>query len=253
MSIYLLKIDINDLEVQKYQVEDLICEEQEQNDTLNKELLDKDQLVKSLKTKEQKLKSELKKKESAKQLLNNKIETIIKEQIAVSKKKSRSYTNTKSKASNSKKRDSYLKSPDYSDSGSAFAKKKGKIPSPVNSGVIISKFGKQRHPVFEEVFSYNNGIDIKTAYASKVKAVHKGTVISIFAVPGNGNAVMLKHGDYYTTYSNLNSVNVKRGETVNAGQSLGVVGKDMNSKHYILHFELWHGKNKENPELWLYK
>jgi murein DD-endopeptidase MepM/ murein hydrolase activator NlpD len=75
--------------------------------------------------------------------------------------------------------------------------------------------------------------------------------VSVFAVPGNGNAVMLKHGDYYSTYSNLEQVSVKRGDNVKSAAQLGTVGKDSNTGNYLLHFEIWEGKNKENPEDWL--
>jgi murein DD-endopeptidase MepM/ murein hydrolase activator NlpD len=62
---------------------------------------------------------------------------------------------------------------------------------------------------------------------------------------------MLKHGDYYSTYSNLEQVNVKRGDNVKSAAQLGTVGKDSNTGNYLLHFEIWEGKNKENPEDWL--
>src|SRR5690606_18500375 len=118
-------------------------------------------------------------------------------------------------------------------------------------GVIVGKFGKQQHPIFDQVFTHNNGIDIRCSANASVKAIHAGTVVSVFSIPGSGNAVMLKHGNYYTTYSNLGSVVVKRGEEVNSGAKIGTVAKDSNSGSYLLHFELWNGKTKENPEHWL--
>jgi murein DD-endopeptidase MepM/ murein hydrolase activator NlpD len=73
----------------------------------------------------------------------------------------------------------------------------------------------------------------------------------VFTVPGNGNAVMLKHGEFYSTYSNLETVSVRRGDNLKTGAQLGTVGKDMNTGNYLLHFEIWEGKNKEDPEDWL--
>jgi murein DD-endopeptidase MepM/ murein hydrolase activator NlpD len=62
---------------------------------------------------------------------------------------------------------------------------------------------------------------------------------------------MLKHGEYYSAYSNLESVSVKRGDKLKSGAQLGIVGKDSNTGSYLLHFEIWEGKNKEDPEDWL--
>ena len=122
---------------------------------------------------------------------------------------------------------------------------------PVYKGRIVGHYGRQAHPVFEQVITENNGVDIKTTANASVKAVHAGEVVSVFTIPGYNKAVMLKHGDYYTTYSNLGQVSVKRGQKVQGKQKLGVVSKDAKTGNYILHFELWKGKNKENPSHWL--
>ena len=102
-----------------------------------------------------------------------------------------------------------------------------------------------------QVFTNNNGIDIRTSAESSVRAVHRGVIVGIFEVPGGGNAIMLKHGNYYTVYSNLSSITAKSGQEVENGVKLGTVGKEPKSGEYILHFELWNGRTKENPELWL--
>ncbi len=248
------KTEIGLLQSQRIEKSALLGEEIDQTGTLNKELSEKDKMIRNLKSKESQLRKELAAKEDSKRQLNNKIEGIIRDQIAASKSDSRQYNNSKSKKPNettSSKSGKYIPSePDKGDETS-FAGRKGRLSSPVSGGVIVSKFGKQQHPVFEQVFTHNNGIDLRTAANATVKAVHKGTVVSVFAVPGNGNAVMIKHGLYYTTYSNLSNVNVKRGDELATGAILGNVGKDINTGNYLLHFELWNGKNKENPEIWL--
>jgi murein hydrolase activator len=249
------KLEVQDLEVNRAEKSRLLEEEMEQSGTINKELEEKNKIVRSLKSKENELKKELNKQEKSKKQLNNKIEQLIKDEIAASKSRSRSYENSKknnSKSSNPQK-DKFISTPDYSNSGGSFAAKKGSLPAPVSNGVIVSKFGKQQHPLFDQVFTYNNGIDIRAGSSALVKAVHQGTVVSVFSVPGNGNAVMLKHGSFYTTYSNLDKVSVKRGDEVKGGQQLGNLAKDSDSGNYLLHFELWNAKNKENPELWLRK
>ncbi len=214
---------------------------------LSDELEKQEKQFNELRSKETKLKKELAAQEESKRKLNLKIEQLIKEQIAASKNSSRAYESAKKNkqpAALNKLESS------YSDSGSSFAAKKGQLPKPIK-GNIVSGFGKHRHPIFEQIFTYNNGIDIKASSATAVRAVHDGVVVSVFTVPGNGNAVMLKHGEFYSTYSNLETVHVKRGDKIKSGAQLGIVGRDSNSADYILHFEIWEGKNKEDPEDWL--
>jgi septal ring factor EnvC (AmiA/AmiB activator) len=218
----------------------------EQGGSLNDELEKQEKQFRELNSKEKKLKKELAVQEDSKRKLNLKIEQLIKEQIASSKSNSRSYESAK----NRKNFTGVYISNDNTETGGSFASKKGKLPKPLK-GAIVSGFGKQQHPIFEQVFTYNNGIDIKASSALAVRAVHDGSVVSVFAVPGNGNAVMLKHGEYYSAYSNLESVSVKRGDKLKSGAQLGIVGKDSNTGSYLLHFEIWEGKNKEDPEDWL--
>jgi septal ring factor EnvC (AmiA/AmiB activator) len=242
--------EITVLEKQRAEKSALLGEELDQKGSLSKELAEKDQIMRSLKSKEAQLRKELNAKEKSKKQLNNKIENIIREQIAVAKNETRQY-NTNSTVS-PKTNGTYIpSSPGTKEDENSFINKKGKLSAPVSGGVIVSKFGRQQHPLFEQVFTHNNGIDLRTGADAAVRAVHAGTVVSVFAVPGNGNAVMLKHGNFYTTYSNLSVINVKRGDAVNTGTGLGTVGKDITTGNYLLHFELWNGKNKENPEHWL--
>jgi septal ring factor EnvC (AmiA/AmiB activator) len=216
----------------------------EQGGDLNDELEKQEKQFRELSSKETKLKKELAVQEASKKKLNLKIEQLIKEQISASKNSSRSYESAKNKNNSGNYTDI-----NYTETGS-FAAKKGQLPKPIK-GNIVSGFGKHRHPIFEQIYTYNNGIDFKASSATAVRAVHDGIVVSVFAVPGNGNAVMLKHGEFYSTYSNLETVSAKRGDKLKTGAQLGMVGRDINSGNYILHFEIWEGKNKEDPEEWL--
>jgi septal ring factor EnvC (AmiA/AmiB activator) len=253
-----LRYDVEDLEEQKTEKKRLFDEIDVQNAELNLEIAEKDKIIKQLKSKEDILRKELKEKENSRKNLNNQIEKVIREQQALAKKqaeakaKANAKTNTGSKTNNNKNNQTKTTKPaPVVADDSPFARSKGKLFSPVSGGVIVSRFGKQQHPLFDQVFTYNNGIDIRTAAESEVRTVFDGSVVSIFPVPGNGSAVMLKHGNYYTVYSNLNSTNVKIGDELKNGETVGVVGKDIKSGNYILHFEVWNGKNKENPEEWI--
>lgn len=249
-----LRYDVEDLEEQKTEKQKLFEEIDVQNKELNLEIAEKDKIIKQLKSKEDILRKELKDKENSRKNLNNQIEKVIREQQALAKKqaeaKARANANAKSPNNKNNSAKPTKPAPVITDD-SPFARSKGKLFSPVSGGVIVSRFGKQQHPLFDQVFTYNNGIDIRTAGESDVRTVFDGSVVSIFPVPGNGSAVMLKHGNYYTVYSNLNSTNVKIGDELKNGETLGAVGKDIKSGNYILHFEVWNGKNKENPEEWI--
>jgi septal ring factor EnvC (AmiA/AmiB activator) len=247
-----LNQEIKLLKEKKIDNKQKLKQSREQSGSLDSELERQEKQFSDLSAKEKKLKKELAAKEESKRRLNNKIESIIKEQIAASKSSSRSYESSKRrrKTASSLSTESTLRSNEDKENASAFAAQKGRLPKPIK-GTIVSHFGKQQHPVYAQVFTYNNGIDIKASSAAAVKAIYEGIVVSVFAVPGNGNAVMLKHGEYYSTYSNLETISVKRGDSVKSGTQLGIVGKDTNTGNYLLHFEIWEGKNKENPEDWI--
>ncbi|MBK7338552.1 MAG: M23 family metallopeptidase [Saprospirales bacterium] len=75
----------------------------------------------------------------------------------------------------------------------------------------------------------------------------EGRVVGIQFIPGYQNTLILQHGEYYSVYSNLNEIFVKRGDSVSAGQEIGRVSREKPE----LHFELWREKNRLNPEDWL--
>lgn len=133
-----------------------------------------------------------------------------------------------------------------------FAKNKGKLPWPVTQGFVSEKFGINPHPFYKGVVTENNGISITTAKNSDVRAVFNGVVSDILFMQGLNNAVIIRHGNYLTTYFNLVSVNVKKGEKVKTKQIIGKVGYD-SSKGSVLIFYLWNNTNKQDPELWLAK
>jgi len=134
----------------------------------------------------------------------------------------------------------------------AFAAAKGNLLPPV-MGVVVSKFGKHRHKLFEELQVQNNGIDLLTHKGSYANAVFDGLVSKVIVIPGLNKSIILKHGDYYSVYSNLSRVLVRVGEPVAAGQRLGRVFTDKDKKTTILSFQLWKKRHKLNPELWIKK
>ncbi len=133
-----------------------------------------------------------------------------------------------------------------------FALNKGNLPFPVASGVIVERFGEHPHPTLKNVkLPFNNGINISTKPGSNVKAVFDGTVKQVIAIPGYNQCILVQHGKYFTFYCKLSTVIVKVGDKVSTGTLLGAL--DPMGSTATLHFELWNGTTKQDPELWLKK
>lgn len=124
-----------------------------------------------------------------------------------------------------------------------FEKHKHELPWPV-SGTVSMAFGP--HEYIKGIQHNNQGVTIDCAVGTAVKAVFDGEVQSTFAV-GEVQAIMIRHGKYFTTYSNLSTVSVTKGQQVKTGQIIGRVGNEAQ-----LEFILSDEKNKVyDPELWL--
>ena len=130
-----------------------------------------------------------------------------------------------------------------------FAANKGKLPWPVE-GVITDRFGKHKHPVYENVeLPQNNGVTLTVRKGAQAKAVFSGKVTQVFVLPGYNQCVLVSHGAYFTLYTKLKSISVKAGEKVSTGQVIGIV--DTIGGEDLFHFELWNGNEPQNPENWL--
>lgn len=135
----------------------------------------------------------------------------------------------------------------------SFAANRGKLPWPVERGVITGYFGTHKHPV-AQVMVDNDGIDIQTSSNATARAVFEGTVTSVFPVPGRGETVLVVHGQYFTVYSNLASASVSKGQHVNTKQPIGTVGVNEEGLPMI-NFQIWKaltkGSSKLNPAQWI--
>jgi septal ring factor EnvC (AmiA/AmiB activator) len=133
--------------------------------------------------------------------------------------------------------------------GTGFDARKGRLRWPVNEGKIVARFGNQKHPTLKTV-TQNTGIDIQVKAGSPVMSVSKGEVSTIWWLPSFGNLVILNHhGGYRTVYSHLSEIHVAEGQEVAEGEVIGQSGESVDGPR--LHFEVWKGKEKQNPEVWL--
>ncbi len=133
--------------------------------------------------------------------------------------------------------------------GSSFANNRGKLPWPVDNGAVSIRFG--RYKIEGTTLEGDNpGITIATKTGSTVKSVFEGDVVGVYNI-GDGLVVTVRHGKYFTTYSNLSSASVKKGDAVKTGQALGRAGRDEEGNGGQIDFILMIEKNNVNPESWL--
>lgn len=203
-----------------------------------------DKLLVSLKAQEKLLKSELEKQQIASERLNQKIQNVIAQQAAAAKKRKKTQTTTK---------DGYAMTREETTVAGGFEKNQGRLPWPVK-GTITGSFGKQPHPVLKDVTVNNKGVYITAAPGSKATAVYDGTVSQCFSVPGNNNAVIVRHGNYLTVYANLTDIYVKSGAKIAKGAPIGKIYEDSDDKNKAtLFFQVWKEKSLLNPQQWLKK
>lgn len=235
-----LQAKAQQLEDTKLEKQKLLRSQEKQTLILNQELTAKNKILKKLKSSESRLVAALDEQQQAHDKLNNAIEAIILKEMVSKRKEARTsaaLANTEEKVNIS---------PVVSGD---FVRNKGRLPWPVKSGDITRYFGTQPHPTIKSVQIANNGIDIRTEKHSDVLAVFEGKVVGIQFIPGYKNTIIVQHGIYYTVYSNLDQIYVKRGDNINVRQSIGKVGKDKPE----LHFEIWKEKQRLNPVNWVQK
>ena len=146
------------------------------------------------------------------------------------------------------------RTPEFNLLSDDFEKNKGRFPWPTQNGIITDKFGEHAHPVMKNIIIRNNGIDITTKPGEKARAIFKGTVSKVFAVPGGNMALIVRHGQYITVYSNLKEVYVKQGDNVSIKQDIGLIFTDKSDDDKTtLKFQIWKESVKLNPEAWIAK
>ncbi len=130
-----------------------------------------------------------------------------------------------------------------------FERNRGHLPWPLDGGKIFGQFGRQQIEGTKLVAD-NEGIFIKTSVGATIKCVADGEVLTVMDLD-QYQAVMVKHGKYFTTYNMLSSVNVKTGDAVKAGTVLGKVAADLDGDGQFEFQVLNDRKVFQNPEHWL--
>lgn len=245
---------ISQLENVKQEKSVLMGENEKESKELETDKQAKQTLVKELSGREEELRDRIRQNEKAIARLNNEISRLIAREIeAERKRKARAATSAakaRSGSTGSAAGKENLLSPQAKAIGGAFSKNKGNLPWPVERGFVSQTFGVHEHPDLEGITTVNNGVDITSPKGSLASAVFEGTVSAILNIPGQGQAVLVNHGDFFTVYSHLSVVLVEKGQVIRMNQHIGKVMTDEDGKA-VLQFQVWHGQEKQNPQSWL--
>ena len=133
-----------------------------------------------------------------------------------------------------------------------FASNKGALPCPVERGIITGKFGKHPHPIVKGVIVDNPHIEITTEENAIVRSVFEGEVSSVVPIPGANVMVLVRHGNYFTVYSNLINVKVKAGDVVSLKEPIGTAFTDEEGKTMV-QLGIWKDADIQDPNPWLAK
>ncbi|MEY2799031.1 MAG: hypothetical protein RI934_19 [Bacteroidota bacterium] len=241
-----------DLESNKKVKSGLLQEEQKEKVTLSKEKEQQLKMASQLTAKESSLKKQISEKQSQARKMDRMIQDIIRKEIEAARKKAEAEAKAAGKEmpTSSKTASSNLTlTPEALKLSEDFTANRGRLPWPVEKGTIVEFFGTHEHPQLKGVMVQNNGIDIKTTGAASVRAIFGGTVSGVIQIPGGQNAVLIRHGEYVTVYSNLKSVSVRNGQKVSTKQNIGQANTE--EELTTVELQIWKGMQKLNPKDWL--
>jgi len=257
------KMEVNEklleLEGVKHKKGRLLGTEESERRQLERDRLTKDQLAKSLGGKERELRKKLNAQQQALKRLDQAIRNLIAKEMESQRRsavpsRNTAPANTESTTSSSAKSGSTAPAtaltPETMALSAAFATNRGKLPWPLERGVITQGFGTYQHPELRSVTLVSNGVDISSVSGAQARSVFKGVVSAVLSIPGQEQAVLVNHGEYFTVYAKLSRVLVKKGDKVDTRQPLGVVFTDEDGKTE-LQFQVWQGQKVQNPALWL--
>ena len=259
----------NDQLNKKKQKDGALQNQTEQAKALEGQKKEKDVVLNQLKSQEKDLQKQLAEKKKKDKQLQNSIAAVINREIAAAKKKAADEAakntkpvitdpgvnkNTTTNAKPNVVRESVVFNSEADLKLNAdFEKNRLRLPWPVDQGTVCIHYGP--YQIGDTKLKGDNpGITICTAQpGNNVKSVFEGEVASVFNI-GDSKSVMIRHGKYFTVYSNLSSVTVAKGSNVSTGQSIGKVGVDEETgEGGKLEFLLMVENKKLNPEQWLHK
>jgi len=225
------------LDSQKTGKEFLIEENKLMRKELDLELLNLNQLVSRINQNQTSYTQQINSKQKLSREIDAKIQKIIADALAKSRRKEKGFELTAEAKLISKN----------------FNNNKGKLPWPVEKGYVVLGFGKQPHPIVKTATIQSNGVRIRTSQNSYARSIFEGNVYSVILSKNNLYTVLIQHGSFFTAYKNLESIFVKKGEKVRLKQKIGQIKTDKITKQTILSFSIFKEGTPQNPGSWIYK
>ena len=275
-------VTFNDkLDVQKTAKQKLIAENEQEKMKLEKEKQVQQEIAKSIKKDKKQIASEIKKRQQETRAIDNQIEKLIRAAIAEANRKaaeanrkaaeaSRKVPTETNKKAEPAPRKVISKATEIAESkaietstkivlttegqliANNFKANKGKLPWPVEKGFVSLPYGDQPHPVYKTLVIHNSGVEITTEQGANARAVFGGEVTSVIVLSPVNKAVMIQHGDYFTVYQNLSSVNVSKGDKVSIKQNIGKIRTSGDTGKTVLKFTISQNTTYNNPASWLF-
>ncbi|MEM0517681.1 murein hydrolase activator EnvC family protein [Aequorivita flava] len=256
-----------DLISQKKTKQKLIAENEVAKAQLTEERKDQQALVATLKKDESKFASQIRTKQKQADAIDKQIDELIRAAIeeanriarekalAAEKAKGTASTSTSTKNVITKpaKTEEFALTAEEKSLAANFTNNKGKLPWPVEKGMVVKSFGTHQHPQFPNVTTNSSGVEIATADNEQVRSIFDGQVMSIQIIKGANKVVFIQHGDYISVYSNLATVSVKKDDKVSTKQTIGTVAKSPTEGRTVLKFYIYQNKTKINPADWIYR
>jgi septal ring factor EnvC (AmiA/AmiB activator) len=231
----------NNLVAQRKDKERLIRENRDAQKALDTVRARQNNLVQQLKRKEKSYAAQIRKKQQQQAAIDREINRLIREAIAASNKKAGTKTT------------SFVLTPEAKALAASFAANKGRLPWPVEKGIVTQKFGTQRHPVVRTTTIKSNGVTLSVPANTEARSVFEGKVLNIVQFKGSNPIVLVQHGNYITSYKNLSKVYVKKGDKVAAKEAIGKVFTNRDTGKTALQFSLFQNTTPQNPAMWLYQ
>uniref|UniRef100_UPI0035C7A377 murein hydrolase activator EnvC family protein n=1 Tax=Aurantibacter sp. TaxID=2807103 RepID=UPI0035C7A377 len=234
---------------QKSSKEALIQENRIAQQELEKDVAQQQVIIASIQKDLDKFSAEVKKKQQE----ANKIDKQIKDIIRVAIAKSRKTVKSNKSNTNTSKTEEFALTAESKALAASFLGNKGKLPWPVLEGVVKVRYGKQPHPIDRSLTIQSNGVRIATNPNTKVRAVFNGEVLAISKPKRGSISIMIQHGSYVTSYTNLKEVYVTEGQKVKTKQDIGKIYTNSITNETILRFSIFKNTATQNPAYWIYK
>ncbi|GAA4330892.1 peptidoglycan DD-metalloendopeptidase family protein [Mucilaginibacter gynuensis] len=273
-----LHVKINELDRTKKEKRDLLADQQKEKETLGKEKNNQVKVISDLSKQQGVLKQQQREVQSKIAKTNKEIAATVRREIAEARRKAEAEARAAAAAEkarlaaaaaaarvdnapintptrpapkaitkNSSNSEVLNATPEAAKLSNDFLGNRGSLPWPVASGVITQEFGTY---YLDGIRTENTGVDIKTSSGAAVRAVFNGEVSNVANISGT-YVVIIRHGEYFTAYSNLRSVSVSKGQKISTKQTVGTVATDGATGETEVHFDLYKGQNPVNPKIWL--